>query len=178
MFAWRKRLVSGNRSFFMTFIAKGGRLHAARPGGYCQCRETRWDGDSERSFGSLNQRRRPNPLPFSRKQRHPAAPLWSHAGNRPHGPREVDIDLVEPSHTNKTRFREESLDELARSIRASASFNRWWCGRWLAISVNRRGTALAGGATRGLNKVTVIVNKSGRAGAGNDASGKHPARKT
>src|ERR1700692_492032 len=37
-----------------------------------------------------------------------------------HGPQEVDIDLVEPSpYQPRTRFREEGLDELARSIQAS-----------------------------------------------------------
>src|ERR1700756_2626575 len=36
------------------------------------------------------------------------------------GPQEVDIDLVEPSpYQPRTRFREEALDELARSIQAS-----------------------------------------------------------
>jgi ParB family transcriptional regulator, chromosome partitioning protein len=37
-----------------------------------------------------------------------------------HGPQEIDIDLVEPSpYQPRTRFREEALDELARSIKAS-----------------------------------------------------------
>ena len=36
------------------------------------------------------------------------------------GPQEVDIDLIEPSpYQPRTRFREEALDELARSIQAS-----------------------------------------------------------
>src|SRR5215471_13969922 len=36
------------------------------------------------------------------------------------GPQEIDIDLVEPSpYQPRTRFREEALDELARSIQAS-----------------------------------------------------------
>ena len=36
-----------------------------------------------------------------------------------HGPQEIDIDLVDPSpYQPRTRFREEALDELARSIRA------------------------------------------------------------
>ena len=36
------------------------------------------------------------------------------------GPREIDIDLVDPSpYQPRTRFREEALDELARSIKAS-----------------------------------------------------------
>jgi ParB family chromosome partitioning protein len=37
-----------------------------------------------------------------------------------HGPQEIDIDLIEPSpYQPRTRFREEALDELARSIQAS-----------------------------------------------------------
>jgi len=37
-----------------------------------------------------------------------------------HGPQEIDIDLVDPSpYQPRTRFREEALDELARSIQAS-----------------------------------------------------------
>src|SRR5215468_296998 len=37
-----------------------------------------------------------------------------------HGPQELDIDLVEPSpYQPRTRFREEALEELSRSIRAS-----------------------------------------------------------
>src|SRR6202048_5240911 len=36
------------------------------------------------------------------------------------GPQQVDIDLIEPSpYQPRTRFREEALDELARSIKAS-----------------------------------------------------------
>src|SRR6202047_4466590 len=37
-----------------------------------------------------------------------------------HGPRQIDIDLLEPSPFQpRTRFREEALEELARSIKAS-----------------------------------------------------------
>src|ERR1043166_3305163 len=36
------------------------------------------------------------------------------------GPQEIDIDLIEPSpYQPRTHFREEALDELARSIQAS-----------------------------------------------------------
>src|SRR5579871_4265989 len=36
------------------------------------------------------------------------------------GPLQIDIDLIDPSpYQPRTRFREEALDELARSIRAS-----------------------------------------------------------
>src|SRR5215813_2499771 len=37
-----------------------------------------------------------------------------------YGPQEIDIDLVDPSpYQPRTRFREEAMDELARSIQAS-----------------------------------------------------------
>src|SRR5262245_26453675 len=38
----------------------------------------------------------------------------------PSGPLQIDIDLIEPSpYQPRTRFREEALDELARSIQAA-----------------------------------------------------------
>lgn len=46
-----------------------------------------------------------------------AAPAMSPA---PSGPMQIDIDLIEPSpYQPRTRFREEALDELARSIQSS-----------------------------------------------------------
>ena len=48
-----------------------------------------------------------------------AAVAPAREGTHP-GPQQVDIDLIEPSpYQPRTRFREEALDELARSIRAS-----------------------------------------------------------
>src|SRR5215471_1134717 len=42
------------------------------------------------------------------------------AATSPAGPLQIDIDLIEPSpYQPRTRFREEALDELARSIKAS-----------------------------------------------------------
>jgi ParB family chromosome partitioning protein len=44
----------------------------------------------------------------------------SHSHQASGGPIEIDIDLIEPSpYQPRTRFREEALDELARSIQAS-----------------------------------------------------------
>src|SRR5438552_7439207 len=78
-----------------------------------------------------------------------------------HGPREVDIDLVEPSpYQPRTRFREESLDELARSIRASGIIQplvvRPIGSRFQLIAGERRWRAAQ---RAGLNKVTVIVKQ-------------------
>src|SRR6266850_2096739 len=77
------------------------------------------------------------------------------------GPREVDIDLVEPSpYQPRTRFREEALDELARSIRASGIIQplvvRPIGSRFQLIAGERRWRAAQ---RAGLNKVTVIVKQ-------------------
>jgi ParB family chromosome partitioning protein len=76
-------------------------------------------------------------------------------------PREVDIDLVEPSpYQPRTRFREEALDELARSIQASGIIQplvvRPIGARFQLIAGERRWRAAQ---RAGLNKVTVIVKQ-------------------
>src|SRR6204780_3221786 len=49
-----------------------------------------------------------------------AAPALAVAPASPSGAQMVDIDLIEPSpYQPRTRFREEALEELARSIRVS-----------------------------------------------------------
>ena len=59
----------------------------------------------------------PNPAATSSSS---AAAATAPARELMHGPQEIDIDLVEPSpYQPRTRFREEALDELARSIQAS-----------------------------------------------------------
>jgi len=77
------------------------------------------------------------------------------------GPREVDIDLVEPSpYQPRTRFREEALEELARSIQASGIIQplvvRPIGARFQLIAGERRWRAAQ---RAGLNKVTVIVKQ-------------------
>jgi ParB family transcriptional regulator, chromosome partitioning protein len=79
----------------------------------------------------------------------------------PAGPREVDIDLVEPSpYQPRTRFREEALDELARSIQASGIIQplvvRPIGTRFQLIAGERRWRAAQ---RAGLNKVTVIIKQ-------------------
>jgi len=73
----------------------------------------------------------------------------------------VDIDLVEPSpYQPRTRFREEALDELARSIQASGIIQplvvRPIGSRFQLIAGERRWRAAQ---RAGLNKVTVIVKQ-------------------
>src|SRR6266849_6408102 len=77
------------------------------------------------------------------------------------GPQQIDIDLVEPSPFQpRTRFREEALDELARSIKASGIIQplvvRPVGSRFQLIAGERRWRAAQ---RAGLNKVTVIVKQ-------------------
>jgi ParB family transcriptional regulator, chromosome partitioning protein len=74
-------------------------------------------------------------------------------------PLQIDIDLVDPSPFQpRTRFREEALDELARSIKASGIIQplvvRLIAGRHQLIAGERRWRAAQ---RAGLNKVSVIV---------------------
>jgi ParB family transcriptional regulator, chromosome partitioning protein len=76
-----------------------------------------------------------------------------------HGPQEVDIDLIEPSpYQPRTTFREEALDELARSIQASGIIQplvlRQIGNRFQLIAGERRWRAAQ---RAGLTKVSSIV---------------------
>src|ERR1043166_5973446 len=78
-----------------------------------------------------------------------------------HGPQEIDIDLVEPSpYQPRTRFREEALEELARSIQASGIIQpivvRPIGGRYPLICRERRWRAAQ---RAGLQKVAAIVRQ-------------------
>ena len=75
------------------------------------------------------------------------------------GPHQIDIDLIEPSpYQPRTRFREEALDELARSIQSSGIIQplvvRPIGNRFQLIAGERRWRAAQ---RAGLNKVSVIV---------------------
>src|SRR5246127_4983223 len=77
------------------------------------------------------------------------------------GPQEVDIDLVEPSpYQPRTRFREEALDELARSIQASGIIQpivvRPIGSRYQLIAGERRWRAAQ---RAGLKKASAIVRQ-------------------
>ena len=75
------------------------------------------------------------------------------------GPQEIDIDLIEPSpYQPRTRFREEALDELARSIQTSGIIQpivvRPIGNRFQLIAGERRWRAAQ---RAGLKKVSAIV---------------------
>jgi ParB family chromosome partitioning protein len=77
------------------------------------------------------------------------------------GPQQIDIDLIEPSpYQPRTRFREEALDELARSIQASGIIQplvvRPIGSRFQLIAGERRWRAAQ---RAGLAKVSVIVRQ-------------------
>jgi ParB family chromosome partitioning protein len=80
----------------------------------------------------------------------------------PPGPQQIDIDLIEPSpYQPRTRFREEALDELARSIQASGIIQplvvRPIGSRFQLIAGERRWRAAQ---RAGLTKVAVIVRQA------------------
>ncbi len=77
------------------------------------------------------------------------------------GPQQIDIDLIEPSpYQPRTRFREEALDELARSIKSSGIIQplilRPIGNRFQLIAGERRWRAAQ---RAGLNKVSAIVRQ-------------------
>ena len=77
------------------------------------------------------------------------------------GPQEIDIDLIEPSpYQPRTKFHEQALDELARSIKASGIIQplvvRPIGSRFQLIAGERRWRAAQ---RAGLNKVSAIVRQ-------------------
>jgi ParB family chromosome partitioning protein len=77
------------------------------------------------------------------------------------GPQQIDIDLIDPSpYQPRTRFREEALEELARSIKASGIIQplvvRPIAGRFQLIAGERRWRAAQ---RAGLTKVSTIVRQ-------------------
>src|SRR5258705_9702684 len=98
------------------------------------------------------------PLPVSTASGAAAAPAREAAS---HGPQEIDIDLIEPSpYQPRTRFREEALDELARSIKASGIIQpivvRRIGNRFQLIAGERRWRAAQ---RAGLKKVSAIARE-------------------
>jgi ParB family transcriptional regulator, chromosome partitioning protein len=81
--------------------------------------------------------------------------------NASFGPQEIDIDVIEPSpYQPRTRFREEALEELARSIQASGIIQpivvRPVGSRFQLIAGERRWRAAQ---RAGLRKVAAIVRR-------------------
>jgi len=101
----------------------------------------------------------PTPTPITTSGGAAAAPAF--AAVQPAGPLQLDIDLIEPSpYQPRTRFREEALNELARSIRASGIIQplvvRPIGNRYQLIAGERRWRAAQ---RAGLEKVSAIVRQ-------------------
>jgi ParB family chromosome partitioning protein len=105
-----------------------------------------------------SQTQQPNPVATSSNS---AAAAAAPARELAHGPQEIDIDLIEPSpYQPRTRFREEALDELARSIQASGIIQpivvRPIGNRYQLIAGERRWRAAQ---RAGLRRVAAIVRQ-------------------
>jgi len=118
-----------------------------------------------RGLGALI--REPEPAAAPAESHHPA-PVATASGaaaaparEANYSPQEVDIDLIDPSpYQPRTRFREEALDELARSIQSSGIIQpivmRQIGGRFQLIAGERRWRAAQ---RAGLKKVPAIVRQ-------------------
>ncbi len=119
-----------------------------------------------RGLGALI--REPEPAAAPSESHHPA-PVATAGGaaaapareGASYGPQEVDIDLVDPSpYQPRTRFREEALDELARSIQSSGIIQpivmRQIGNRFQLIAGERRWRAAQ---RAGLKKVPAILRQ-------------------
>src|SRR6201999_3253119 len=161
MFAWRRRPVSANRSFFTTFTAAGPRdtqILLRRSSSMTR-------NALGRGLGALIREPEPQvpleppPVQNFAVSSSGAAVAPARDGAPPGGPLQVDIDLIDPSPFQpRTRFREEGLEELARSIKSSGIIQPL-----VVRSVGKRFQLIAGerrwraSQRAGLDKVSVIV---------------------
>src|ERR1700682_571639 len=160
MCALRKRQVLVNRSFFTTFTARAQRATRSSPR-----RSSPMPRNAlGRGLGALirepEPKTSPEPTPIQPQATTASGAAIAPAREAAHpGPQQVDIDLIEPSpYQPRTRFREEALDELARSIQASGIIQplvvRPIGSRFQLIAGERRWRAAQ---RAGLNKVSVFV---------------------
>src|SRR2546426_497930 len=160
----RKHRVSVNRSFFTTFTARAQKATRSSPRRSLPMPRNALG----RGLGALIRE------PESKTSPEQTPPIQPHAttasgaavvptreGVHP-GPQQVDIDLIEPSpYQPRTRFREEALDELSRSIQTSGIIQplvvRPIDSRFQLIAGERRWRAAQ---RAGLTKVAVIVRQA------------------
>src|ERR1700674_5185165 len=163
MYGWRKHQVLVNRLFFTTFTARAQRATRNSPRRLLPMPRNALG----RGLGALirepEPKTSPEPSPIQ-----PHATTATGAASAPAreavhpGPQQVDIDLIETSpYQPRTRFREEALDELARSIQASGIIQplvvRPIGARFQLIAGERRWRAAQ---RAGLTKVAVIVRQA------------------
>jgi ParB family chromosome partitioning protein len=101
--------------------------------------------------------REPEPLPQGSSAAAAVAPALAPTG----APQQVDIDLIDPSpYQPRTRFREEPLEELARSIRSSGIIQplvlRPMGTRYQLVAGERRWRAAQ---RAGLSKVPAVIRE-------------------
>src|ERR1700693_848745 len=162
MCGWRKRQVSVNRSFFTIFTARAQKAtRSSRRRSLPMPRNA-----LGRGLGALIREPEPKTSPESAPIQ-PHAPTAGGTATAPAreaahpGPQQIDIDLIEPSpYQPRTRFREEALDELARSIQSSGIIQplvvRPIGTRFQLIAGERRWRAAQ---RAGLASVSVIVRQ-------------------
>src|SRR5580704_6614174 len=121
MYVLRKRQASGNQSFSTIFTVKGPRATRNSPRRLLPMPRNALG----RGLGALirepEQQAAVDAPPVQPHATTASAAAAVPAREVVHpGPQQIDIDLIEPSpYQPRTRFREEALDELARSIQAS-----------------------------------------------------------
>src|SRR5579872_4148013 len=161
MFAWRRPPVSVSPSFFTTFTAEGPRdtqILLRRSSSMTR-------NALGRGLGALIREPEPQvpveppPVQNFAVNSSGAAAAPARDGAPTGAPLQIDIDLIDPSPFQpRTRFREEALDELARSIKASGIIQplvvRSIGKRYQLIAGERRWRA---SQRAGLDKVSVIV---------------------
>src|SRR5882757_9710529 len=159
----RKRQVLVNRSFFTTFTARAQKATRSSPRRSLPMPRNALG----RGLGALIRESEPKTSPEQTPPIQPHATTASGAAVVPTreglhpGPQQVDIDLIEPSpYQPRTRFREEALDELSRSIQTSGIIQplvvRPIGSRFQLIAGERRWRAAQ---RAGLSKVSVIVRQ-------------------
>src|SRR6266853_2230647 len=119
MYAWQKHQVSGSRLFITTSRARELKVIRSSPRRSLPMPRNALG----RGLGALIRESEPKTSPEQTPPIQPHATTASGAAVVPTreglhpGPQQVDIDLIEPSpYQPRTRFREEALDELSRSI--------------------------------------------------------------
>src|SRR6266851_3079314 len=162
MCALRKHQVLVNRSFFTTFIARAQKATRSSPRRSLPMPRNALG----RGLGALIRELEPKaslePAPIQPHAATATGAASAPAREAAHpGPQQVDIDLIEPSpYQPRTRFREEALDELARSIQASGIIQpivvRPIGNRYQLIAGERRWRAAQ---RAGLKKVSAIVRQ-------------------
>src|SRR3989442_13920757 len=158
----RKHRVSVNRSFFTTFTVRALKDTRSSPRRSSKIPRTGLGGGLGALIREPEPQNSPQPTQIQPHATTPSGAASAPAREAVHpGPQQVDIDLIEPSPFQpRTRFREEALEELARSIKTSGIIQplvvRPIGSRFQLIAGERRWRAAQ---RAGLSKVSVIIKQ-------------------